>query len=375
MGDANQSQLGQCGGFAAAKKSGEPLVLFYISEHRLDFGFPFFEFCFSSFSFELLLHFFASFDQLKIVIEEYGWMSVNGWGWVGGSKLGTSRKLPEDSDLPLIANTIEKYQIEGLLVIGGWAAYEAAHKLSKERVNFKAFNIPIICLPASIDNNLPGSELSIGADTALNNIVEVVDKIKQSAEAARRCFVVEVMGRYCGYLAMMSGLATGAERIYLNEEGVTLDDLQADLVKMKDGFKSGRRLRLMIRNEEANSLYTTAFMCALFAEEGKTLFDVRPAILGHLQQGGNPSPFDRIQATRLAARCITYLIEEAEKKSTRGALIGMQGGKIKIMDLDDMPQLVDAAHFRQKELWWLDLRPIARLLTQPGQEESCFAQK
>ena len=83
----------------------------------------------------------------------------------------------------------------------------------------------MVCLPATIDNNLPGSDLSIGADTALNNIVEAVDKIKDSAVAQRRCFVVEVMGRKCGYLALMSGLATGAERVYLNEVGVTLADL------------------------------------------------------------------------------------------------------------------------------------------------------
>ena len=113
-----------------------------------------------------------------------------------------------------------------MLIIGGWAGYEAAYQLFKERENYPAFNIPIVCLPASINNNLPGSELSIGADTALNNIVEAVDKIKQSAVAPRRCFVVEVMGRYCGYLALMSGLATGAERVYLHEEGVTLHDLQ-----------------------------------------------------------------------------------------------------------------------------------------------------
>ena len=90
----------------------------------------------------------------------------------------------------------------------------------QERENFPAFNIPIICLPATINNNLPGSELSVGADTALNNIVDAINKIKQSAVASRRCFVVEVMGKYCGYLALMSMLATGAERAYLNEEGV-----------------------------------------------------------------------------------------------------------------------------------------------------------
>ena len=86
-----------------------------------------------------------------------------------------------------------------------------------------------MCIPASINNNLPGSDLSIGADTALNSITTDVDKIKQSAVAPHRCFVVEVMGRDCGYLALMGGLATGAERVYLPEEGITLDRLQDDL--------------------------------------------------------------------------------------------------------------------------------------------------
>jgi 6-phosphofructokinase 1 len=176
--------------------------------------------------------------------------------------------VPSGHDLYTIARAIEKYSIAGLLVIGGWTAYQAAHTLYTERGIFPAFNIPIICLPASIDNNLPGCELSIGADTALNSIVEVVDKIKQSAGADRRCFVVEVMGRYCGYLALMSGLATGAERVYLHEEGVTLRDLQADLTAMIDRFQQGSRLSLMIRNEYANPLYSTGFMSALFEQEG-----------------------------------------------------------------------------------------------------------
>ena len=114
-------------------------------------------------------------------------------------------------------------------MIGGWSAYEASFNMLTNRPNFPSFNIPMICLPASINNNLPGSEFSIGADTALNSIVEAVDKIKQSAGATRRCFVVEVMGHYCGYLALMSGMATGAERVYLNEEGIKLRDLQMDV--------------------------------------------------------------------------------------------------------------------------------------------------
>jgi 6-phosphofructokinase 1 len=197
-----------------------------------------------------------------------------------------------------------------------------------------------------------------------------VDKIKQSAVALRRCFVVEVMGRRCGYLALMSGIATGAERAYLPEEGITLRDLENDLDDMKRNFRRGVRKSLMIRNEGANPLYTAEFIAALFEQESEGLFDVRQAILGHLQQGGDPSPFDRIQATRLAARCVAFLIEEGCKVPAAGApspaapagLIGLQNGHVRIRDLAEMPGLADAEHLRPREQWWLDLRPIARLM-------------
>jgi 6-phosphofructokinase 1 len=174
--------------------------------------------------------------------------------------------------------------------------------------------------------------------------------------------VVEVMGRQCGYLALMSGIATVAERAYLPEEGITLRDLENDLDDMKRNFRRGVRKSLMIRNEQANPLYTAEFIAALFDQESEGLFDVRQAILGHLQQGGDPSPFDRIQATRLAARCVTWLAEEACKGSTAGALIGMQNGHVRIRDLEEMPVLADTVHKRPAEQWWLDLRPVARLM-------------
>jgi 6-phosphofructokinase 1 len=224
-----------------------------------------------------------------------------------------------------IARNLEKYEIDGLLAIGGWTAYESIYKMMNERQNFPAFNIPMVCLPASINNNLPNSELSVGADTAVNSIMNAIDKIKQSAMATRRCFVVEVMGHYCGYLALMSALATGAERVYLHEEGVTLKDLQGDVEMLKNGFLKGKRLGLIIRNEYANPVYTTPFTSAVYEEEGKDLFDVRQSILGHQQQGGNPSPFDRITAIRLADRCITYLIENCLKNDTQCASIDCGG--------------------------------------------------
>ena len=303
-------------------------------------------------------------------IKELAWMSVNGFASRGGSELGSNRHVPQGSDLYAIARNLEKHQIEGLLIIGGWTGYEAALQLYEQRDNFPAFQIPIVCLPATIDNDVPGTELSVGTDTALNSIMEAVDKIKQSAVALRRVFIVEVMGRYSGYLALMSGLATGAERVYLHEEGVTLKDLQTDVESLCTAFRAGKRLGLMIRTEAANRTYSTNFMRALFDEESSDLFEVRQAILGHLQQGGNPTPFDRIMATRLAAKCLAFIEKQIDQQAQAGesqsACIGLQGGKFDFTSLEDIPRLMDKRYGRPKIQWWMDLRDIARTLAQPG---------
>jgi 6-phosphofructokinase 1 len=303
-------------------------------------------------------------------VEAMDWMSVSGWASRGGSMLGTTRRVPKGRDLYAIARVIEDHHIDAMLLIGGWTAYEAAFSMLSNRPNFPSFNIPMICLPASINNNLPGSEFSIGADTALNSIVDAVDKIKQSAVATRRCFVVEVMGHYCGYLALMGGMATGAERVYLHEEGVKLRDLQRDVEKMLGGFQSGKRLGLIIRNEYANPVYDTQFICSLFTEEGREVFDVRPAILGHLQQGGDPSPFDRIQASRLARLCLEQLIEQCDKHSYESSFIGIQNGQIKFHDLRDFDRMIDSEFQRPREQWWLELKSIASLLAKSGPKEN-----
>jgi len=122
----------------------------------------------------------------------------------------------------------------------------------------------------------------------------------------------------------------------------------------------------MVRNEKANNLYTTDFMCSLFQEEGGNLFDVRQAVLGHLQQGGDPSPFDRIQATRLVRRCIDFLIEEAGKPDPAGAFIGLQAGHVHISSLEELPRMADMNLQRPKVQWWLELRSIAKIMAQPG---------
>jgi 6-phosphofructokinase 1 len=299
-------------------------------------------------------------------IEEMDWMSVTGWVSRGGAELGTNRFIPTDRSFDAIAAQLEAHGIEGLLMVGGWSGYQAAHALHARQHEYPAFAIPMVCLPASINNDLPGSELSIGADTALNNIVSDVDKIKQSAVASGRCFVVEVMGRDCGYLALMSGLATGAERVYLPEEGVSLNDLVIDLEDLRVGFSLGKRLGLIIRSENVDPVYTTSFIKALFQREGGDLFDVREAILGHLQEGGDPSPFDRIQATRLASKSVEYLIEQAESEIPASAFIGLQKGKVRFTPLSEFPELIESGVHRPREQGWMALRPLARVMASPG---------
>ena len=132
------------------------------------------------------------------------------------------------------------------------------------------------------------------------------------------------------------------------------------------GFKQGKRLGLMIRSEHANDVYDTAFMCALFEEEGGGLFDVRQSILGHLQQGGDPSPFDRIQATRLARLGIRRLAEQAGAGQAPAEFIGMQSGSVEFGPFEDYPRLIDAANRRPKQQWWLDVRTINEALSQPA---------
>jgi 6-phosphofructokinase 1 len=222
---------------------------------------------------------------------------------------------------------------------------------------------PVVCLPATINNDLPGTEMTLGADTALNTIVVNVDKVKESAVASHRVYVVEVMGRDCGYLALMSGLATGAERVYLPEEGITLADLQRDVADLCAGFVAGKRLGLVIRSEKADPYYTTNFLATLFEKEGGELFDVRQTILGHTQQGGSPTPYDRIQANRLATRATLRLIELADGGQAESLCIGRLQGQIAFTDLASLPDLVEAGVHRPRVEGWLALNEVARLMS------------
>lgn len=302
-------------------------------------------------------------------IEELEWMSVAGFASRGGAELGTNRYQPSGRDFYAIAKTLEEHQIEALIMIGGWSGYLSMLEIYDQREHFPAFDMPMVCIPATINNNLPATELSVGADTALNSIIWAVDKIKQSAVASKRVFIVEVMGHYCGYLALMGAMATGAERAYLHEEGVTLNDMAFDVERLNAGFRRGKRLGLLIRNELANEIYTTSFMHSLFEEEGGDLYDVRQAILGHMQQGGDPSPFDRIYATRLVADSIDFLEDQIGRNDYISACAGQIGGEITFTDFMDIPRLLDYEHSRPKQQWWMSLKDIVSIMAQSVPQE------
>ncbi len=295
-------------------------------------------------------------------VREMGWMDVSGWVSHGGAEIGTNRYVPSGAAIAEIAKQVAAHRIDGLLMAGGWAGYQAAYELHRHRHQYSALDIPLVCMPMTINNDVPGTELSLGSDTALNSIVTDVDKIRQSGVATRRVFVVEVMGRDCGYLALFSGLATGAERIYLPEEGVTLDDLTADVHALADGFRSGDRLGLIIRSENADPVYTTGFITSLFEKEGGDLFDARQAILGHIQEGGDPSPFDRIQTTRLTARCVEFLAEQLESSARASAMIGFQSGRLQFTDLTSYPNLIQQDVQRPVEQRWMVARVLANIM-------------
>ena len=295
-------------------------------------------------------------------VRELHWADVDGWVSRGGAELGISRHVPTVKDLYAIGRGLERHQVDGLLIIGGWDAFQAASTMAEERDRYPAFKIPMICLPATIDNNIPNSELSVGADSALNLIVDSIDRVRQAGTASRRCFVVETMGGYCGYLALLGGLSGGAVRVYLHEEGITLKDLSHDVERMVDSFKVGQRLFLTVMNEKASPMYTTDFLCRLFEQEGQELFDARGVVLGQTQQGGSPTPFDRILGTRLAAHSIDWLSNQIDTHKAGSAVIGLHEGKVRILSLRRAEELADWEHRRPTDQWWMQLRPIIDVL-------------
>jgi len=309
-------------------------------------------------------------DQVK----NLNWMSVNGWSSVGGSLLGCQKTSAGKVGLGKIAEKIQEHNFQALLVIGGYEAYSSVLQMYESRNKYPQFNIPMICIPATISNNVPGTEFSIGADTALNEIVKICDKIKQSAQGSkRRVFVIETMGGYCGYLASMAALASGADQAYIYEEPFTVKDLIDDVDHMRKKMEGHLKRGLLLRNEMANDHYSTEFITKLFQEEGKGVFSARSNILGHMQQGGLPTPFDRAFGTKLGCKAVTYAVQLIEKAATAdgkvicdkpdsAVVLGLIKRQSEFTPVESLKAKTDIEHRMPLEQWWLKLRPLLRIL-------------
>ncbi|KAG6334893.1 hypothetical protein ID866_4202 [Astraeus odoratus] len=314
---------------------------------------------------------------LDDAIHELSWLGVDGWMSRGGSELGTNRILP-DVDLGAVAARFQQHNFHALILIGGFEAFNSLLILENGRKFYPAFHIPMAHLPATISNNVPLTEFSLGSDTSLNALVDACDAIKQSASASRnRVFVVETQGGKCGYIATMGALATGASLVYTPERGMDLDLLREDVqfLKLRYGLdaKGKSEGRLVIRNECASSVYDTDFLMKMFREEGKGLFDSRSASLGHILQGGVPSPMDRARAARLSLRCMAFLEEhfakiQAQPPKSRqaspesAAVITIQGSALRWVPVQEMVQHADMKNRRGKVAWWKDVKDLVEAL-------------
>ncbi|XP_038819944.1 ATP-dependent 6-phosphofructokinase, platelet type-like isoform X9 [Salvelinus namaycush] len=254
-------------------------------------------------------------------IKEIKWGDVGGWTGQGGSILGTKRTLPA-KHLDKIAEQIRIHNINALLVIGGF---------------------------------------------------ETCDRIKQSASGTkRRVFIIETMGGYCGYLASVGGLAAGADAVYIYEEPFDIRDLQSNVEHLTEKMKTGIQRGLVLRNENSNENFTTDFIYQLYSEEGKGVFDCRKNVLGHMQQGGAPSPFDRNFGTKIAAKAIQWISRKLKESYKEGkvfantedtaCLLGMRRRAMVFQPVVQLKDQTDFVHRIPKEQWWLKLRPLMKIL-------------
>ncbi|XP_034562232.1 ATP-dependent 6-phosphofructokinase, platelet type isoform X8 [Notolabrus celidotus] len=305
-------------------------------------------------------------------IKEIKWADVGGWTGQGGSLLGTKRTLPA-KHVDKIAEQMRMHNINALLVVGGFEAFLSLLELLTARGKYDEFCVPMVMVPATVSNNVPGSDLSIGADTALNAITTTCDRIKQSASGTkRRVFIIETMGGYCGYLASVGGLAAGADAAYIYEEPFDIRDLQANVEHLTEKMKTSIQRGLVLRNENSNENYTTDFIYQLYSEEGKGVFDSRKNVLGHMQQGGAPSPFDRNFGTKISAKAMQWVTKKLTETFRQGrvfantedscCLLGMRRRALVFQPVVQLKEHTDFVHRIPKEQWWLKLRPLMKIL-------------
>ena len=238
----------------------------------------------------------------------------------GGTMLMTGR-FPEFSDIKFQRLGLRKLNeagVDGLIVIGGEGSMKGALALSQ-------LGFPVIGIPASIDNDMHGTQMSLGVDTALNTIIEAIDKLRDTASSHQRAFLIETMGRDCGYLALMAGIIGGAEMVLIPEQETTAEEVATAIA---DAYVRGKTHAIIVVAEGA-SLHASALMEQLDAMN--TGFQFRLTILGHIQRGGRPTAFDRLLAARFGVAAVEKLLA-----GEHGKMVGLMGREIDGTPLADV---------------------------------------
>ena len=308
-------------------------------------------------------------------VRELNWLDAESWASRGGSEIGTNRGLPSE-DLPKTAECFELYKLDALFIVGGFEAFTALSELRLARPKYDAFKIPMVVLPATVSNNVPGTEYSIGSDTCLNALIDYCDSIKQSASASRRrVFVVETQGGASGYIATIAGLSIGALAVYTPEEGIHLNMLVEDIKFLKSQFAkdkgNARSGKIILRNEKASKTYTTEIVANIIKEESGGRFDCRFAVPGHVQQGGTPSPMDRVRAVRFGVKSLQHIEtftgrskQEIFDDPMSTAIIGIRGAKVVFSPMERIEnEETDWKQRRPKNEFWMNLVSVVDTLS------------
>ncbi len=227
---------------------------------------------------------------------------------------------------------LREHDIDGLIVIGGDGSLMGA--LALHNLGF-----PVVGMPGSIDNDIWGTNMAIGVDTALNTILDAIDRLRDTASSHERAFLIEVMGRNCGYLALMGGILGGAEITLIPERDMELDEVSA---RLEDAYLRGKNHAIAVIAEGAKYKITEV---AKFLETHNVGFEVRITILGHIQRGGSPTAFDRLLATRMGVKAVECL-----SNGTYGVMVGLDGREISTVSLEDVTSKKRSANMEYYDL-------------------------
>lgn len=238
----------------------------------------------------------------------------------GGTVLMTSRskRFMEPAGQRDAVRKMNEAGMEALVVIGGEGSLRGAETLSKQGVK-------VIGIPGSIDNDIWGTNIAIGTDTAMNTIMDAVDKLRDTASSHQRAFLIETMGRNSGYLAVMAGIVCGAEMVLIPEVTTTIEEVVASV---ENAYRRGKTHAIII-NAEGSALRTTEIAAKIDAMD--VGFSTRVTILGHIQRGGSPTAYDRLLASRMGVKAVEALIE-----GTHGVMTGLKGKGIEFIPLVDV---------------------------------------